>query len=234
MKTISKILYSIISFSVFVAYKVSAAYSATTIKLISYTLMTTSTSEETCKTVCKNNAGITTAAVTTKDEIWQYLQTAQPESYITLCNAGSYLASCIISDTSVDNTSANQSKLTSCTASGARCYACPNYNGKSVATVPETQISVYTSKTWTLCSTQNLTPTAQLTTSYKDYAGTGVGITLNANGTTSGDGKCMRQQYSVNTRQISSNTVSDCYVPANTSFTDNTGTYVNPTSCPYK
>lgn len=233
MRTISKILYSIISFSVFIGYKINTAYGAATIRLSSYSLMTTSTDEENCKTLC-NNAGITTAAVTFKDEIWNYLQTAQPESYITLCNAGSYLASCIIGDTSVDNTSANQSKLISCTASGARCYACPNYNGKSVATVPATQISVYSSKIWTLCSTQNLTPTAQMTKSYKDYAGTGVGITLNANGSTNQDGKCVKQTYSVNTRQISSTTVSDCYVPANTSFTDNTGTYINATSCPYE
>lgn len=233
MRTISKILYSIISCSVFIGYKINTVYGAITIRLSSYNTLSTSTNEETCKTLC-SNAGITTAAATIKDQIWEYLQNTQPDSYITLCNAGSYLASCIISDTSVDNTSANQSKLTSCTASGARCYACPNYNGKSVATVPATQISVYTSKIWTLCSTQNLTPTAQMTTSYKDYAGTGVGIMLNANGTTDQDGRCIKQTYSVNTRQISSNTVSDCYVPANTSFTDNTGTYVNTTSCPYE
>ncbi len=226
MKTISKILYSIISFSVFIAYKVSAAYSATTIKLTSYTLMTTSTSEDTCKTVC-NNAGITETAVSIKDQIWNRIQT--PDVNITLCNAGSYLGSCIINNVSIDNTSANLSSLTSCTASNAQCYACPKYNNKNVATATSSRLTRWTPKTYILCSTHNLTKDAALTYNYSEWVGKGTSIE------TSRNGKCVKQQYAIveNTNLYVSD-IYDCNVPANTTINDGTGDYNNTTSCPYK
>ena len=226
MRTISKILYSIISFSVFVAYKVSAAYSATTIKLQSYTLMTTSTSEETCKTVCKN-AGIESAAVTIKDEIWQKIQ--EPDVNITLCNAGSYLGSCIINNVSINNTSANLSSLTSCTASNAQCYACPKFNDKNVATAPSSRLTRWNSRKWKLCSTHNLTKDAVLLYNYSEWVGKGTGIE------TSHNGKCVQQEYAIveNTNLYASD-IYDCYVPENTTINDGTGDYNNPTSCPYE
>ena len=225
MKTISKILYSIISFSVFVAYKVSTAYSATTIKLTSYTLMTTSTSEDTCKTVCKN-AGITSTAIAIKNEIWSRLQT--PDVNITLCNAGSYLGSCIINNVSISNTSANLSSLTSCTASNAQCYACPKFNDKS-ATAPSSRLTRWTPKTYTLCSTHNLTKDAALTYNYSEWVGKGTGIETYQNG------KCVQQEYAiVENTTLSASDIYDCYVPENTTINDGTGDYNNTTSCPYK
>ena len=224
MKTISKILYSIISFSVFVAYKVSTAYSATTIKLTSYTLMTTSTSEDTCNTVCKN-AGITSTAIAIKNEIWSRLQT--PDVSITLCNAGSYLGSCIINNVSISNTSANLSSLTSCTASNAQCYACPKFNDKS-ATAPSSRLTRWTPKTYTLCSTQNLTKDAVLLYDYSEWVGKGTGIE------TSRNGKCVKQQYAiVENTNLSASDIYDCYVPANTTFSDSTGTYEADDDCEY-
>ena len=187
--------------------------------------MTTSTSEETCKTVCKN-AGITSTAASTKDEIWQKIQ--EPDVNITLCNAGSYLGSCIINNVSINNTSANLSSLTSCTASNAQCYACPKFNDKNVATAQPSRLTRWNSRKWILCSTHNLTKDAVLLYDYSEWVGKGTGIE------TSRNGKCVKQLYAiVENTNLSASDIYDCYVPANTTFSDSTGTYEADDDCEY-
>lgn len=190
MRIISKILYGLISLSIFTVYKIENAFGA-----ITATLAT------------ESNA--TAAKCSTYPEIGTVRNSIYLYNDIKLCPENYHLTAC--QGKTVKNTS--YSLLGSiCSGNNATCEACPN-GGKVAASYKQ----ALSTSLVTICS-------------WHGFTGEGLGIAY------LGTVKLQTYNISVSDKAdyLDIGILENCYIPANTTLSDGTGTYTNSKDCYYE
>ncbi|MEE1030417.1 MAG: hypothetical protein UIC65_05330 [Alphaproteobacteria bacterium] len=230
MKTISKILYGLISFSVFAAYKIETAWAGWHVKLVEY---------------ASKCGSVTSVAsdILVKDTRFKLRDR-------TVCQAGQFLYSCGSADstvyTNMDYERPDKETLESLAYSCRDYYACEGSckSGTSVAGMPDTILKVpengYTDVEYDveICDTDTLTElfrVAQYGMTDADFlVKSGDAILL---APLPGDAEPMMQKYEIwfeadASDWVSMNDESFCYQAAGITDSDS-GTFQRDKNCPF-
>lgn len=238
MKTISKILYGLISFSVFAAYKIETAWAAWRVTLASYSLAS----------FCSNTNGVAGASATA-----QKIKSRQ--KIVTLCSPGDgKLAGCKYKYTSengdviedwcgADGANTSFTSLATlaeyCDTGNAECLPCPS-GGLLIDHHRSTQLlrpnDDYKGKfTLNVCDYYTLTEMGNVYTPYNTEADLANGDKMLLEPI---EGQQMNQTYEVEFLFDSNNWLSmsdddNCYKSPGMEMTGNSGIFISEQNCQY-